>query len=133
CNAQSADEPALNIHALERSGENLSAAMHHQNFVTLVSELRHLTRQRFQRRRVIEQCSGNFNDHSHLSPVASSMPSIAFMFCTAWPAAPLPRLSRQLTTARRRPPASSAKPMSQKLVYATCCSSGNFPAGQMRI
>src|SRR6266852_4614962 len=49
-------------------------------------------------------------------------------FCTACPAAPLPRLSRQETTTRRRPDLSRAKPMSQKLVCATCCNSGRVPA-----
>ena len=52
--AQSIDELAFNSHALKRGGENFSAAVHHQNFVALVGKLRHLTRQRFHRRRIIE-------------------------------------------------------------------------------
>jgi hypothetical protein len=52
--AQPVDEFALNAHALQRGGENFPAAMHHQDFVALVGKLRHLTRQRFHRRRVIQ-------------------------------------------------------------------------------
>ena len=32
----------------------------------------------------------------------------------------------------RRDAASNRQPMSQKFVWATCCSSGSLPAGQMR-
>ena len=87
-NAQPIDKAALDAHAFERRRKNLPAAVHDQYFVALMRELRHLPRQRFHRRRVVQQCSGYLDDHSHRSPVASPMPSIAFMFCTAWPAAP---------------------------------------------
>src|SRR4029077_1271518 len=126
---QPVDEPAFDTHALKRGGEDLSATMHHQQLMPLLGKLRNLSAQRANRFWIVQQSTGNLHDHSHWRPVASSKPIIAFMFCTAWPAAPLPRLSRQLTTTRRSPLESRAKPMSQKFVCATCWSSGRRPDG----
>ena len=50
-----------------------------------------------------------------------------FMFCTAWPAAPLTRLSMALTTTARLVRASKVTPISQKLVRATARRSGTWP------
>ena len=48
---------------------------------------------------------------------------MTFMFCTAWPDAPLSRLS--ITETRMaRPDGSTRQPMSQKFVCATCLISG---------
>ena len=38
-------------------------------------------------------CAADLHQQPHDNPAASSRPSITFMFCIAWPAAPLPRLS----------------------------------------
>src|SRR5258707_4387710 len=57
-----------------------------------------------------------------ISPVVSSNPNIRFMFWTAWPAAPLTRLSMAVKTTSWRPRA--AKPMSQKFVVLTQLMSG---------
>ncbi len=55
-------------------------------------------------------------------PVFSSRPNIKFMFCTAWPAAPLTRLSIAEKTTICFP--RTAKPMSQKFVVFTQLMSG---------
>src|SRR5207245_11105397 len=57
-----------------------------------------------------------------INPVFSSNPNIKFIFCTAWPAAPLTRLSSAVKTTSCRPRA--AKPTSQKLVVLTQLISG---------
>src|SRR5882672_1672232 len=57
-----------------------------------------------------------------INPVFSSSPNIKFMFCTAWPAAPLTRLSIAVKTTICRPRA--ANPMSQKFVFFTQLMSG---------
>src|SRR5262245_19392435 len=77
-------------------------------------------------RRILEQLAAELEDYRrcHSSPVVSSMPSTAFMFCTACPDAPFSRLSMTDTTTAR-PEESTRQPMSQKFVWATCLISGN--------
>src|SRR5262249_49749520 len=123
---------AFDAHGFQRRRKNFSAAVDHQQFVPRLRHLRNLPRQRSDGVAVVEQSPREFHHDSHATPAFSSKPIIRFRFCTACPAAPLPRLSRQLTIISRCPPASSAKPTSQKFVYATCCSSGRRPACQIR-
>ena len=52
------------------------------------------------RLRRIEQRAAELDQHLHSRPSVSGKPSIRFMFCTAWPAAPFTRLSMALTTTR---------------------------------
>src|SRR5262249_36527444 len=106
------DELALNAQPLERRGKNPPAAVHYQDFVTPSGKLGHLSGERPHRRLIFQQCSRKFDYQSHCSPVCSSTPRIRLQFCTAWPAAPLPRLSRQDTTISRRPDGSSTNPIS---------------------
>ncbi len=125
--AQTVHEAAGDAHARERGGENLAAAVDHQNFVARARHFGDLPRDRLHVFIAFEQRARNFDHQSHSNPAVSGYPRIPFRFCTACPAAPLPRLSRHDTTIKRSPDASSAKPISQKFVCATCCSSGNFP------
>src|SRR5581483_7157026 len=76
--------------------------------------------------------------HAHTStplrrrPAVSSRPSARFAFWSAWPAAPLPRLSRAQTTTVR-PVARSAKtPISALSVCWTRAISGTTPSGSTR-
>src|SRR5580658_2337996 len=130
--AQAADEAAGDAHARQSCGENSSAAMNHQQFVAGARELGDLPRDGLHGFFIFEQRACNFNYQSHSKPAVSGNPHIRFMFCTAWPAAPLPRLSRQETTTRRSPAGSSANPMSQKLVWVTCCNSGKRGCARTR-
>jgi hypothetical protein len=59
----------------------------------------------------LHQC--RMPDALHSSPSDSPNPHIRFMFCTAWPAAPFKRLSRQETRTSCLPSFASSKPMSQ--------------------
>ena len=62
---------------------------------------------------------------SQRAPCARRSRSATLKFCTACPAAPLSRLSMTETTTRRPSASSSAQPMSQKFVYATCLITGS--------
>ena len=64
-NAQTADELAFDGHALERGGEELGAAVHHQDFVPLLRQCGHLAGQAAHGRVVFEQCSREFDYGSH--------------------------------------------------------------------
>src|SRR5208283_566470 len=116
-NSQAADKLALNTEPLESFCKGPASPVNHQNVVTLVGKSSNAFREVFDQRGVLKQGAGKFNDNFHRRPVCSSSPSIRFRFCTACPAAPLPRLSRQETTMSRLPVESSAKPISQKLVF----------------
>src|SRR5438309_8069289 len=59
-----------------------------------------------------------YDETLHSNRSDSENPKARFMFCTACPAAPLSRLSRQLMTVTRLPSGASANPMSQKFVCA---------------
>src|SRR5262249_28333153 len=122
----------LDAEPLERRREQPTPTVHHQHFVAVARNGSHLARQRAHRRVVFQQGPCELDHGSHWSPVCSSMPKVRLKFCTAWPAAPFPRLSRQETITSRRAVRSSAKPMSQKLECATCPSSGSEPADHTR-
>src|SRR4029077_15961541 len=124
---------ALDAHALERRGEETPAARDDAQLVAFFRQRGDLANQGATEGVIFEQSSGKFDDNFHSSAVCSLIPSMRLKFCTACPAAPFPRLSRQETITRRRPVLSKAKPMSQKLVCATCCNSGRAPAAQIRI
>src|SRR3970282_1529403 len=79
-----------------------------------------------------EQRSRDLDHNPQTRRASSAKPSIRFMFWMAWPAAPLPRLSRHETPTRRFPAASRAKPRSQKFVSTTYCSSGDRPPASTR-
>src|SRR5262249_52724779 len=68
-------------------------------------------------RAILEELAAKFqyegSGNRHSKPTLSSMPSMTFMFCTAWPDAPFSRLS-MTETRMTRPPASTRQPMSQK-------------------
>ncbi len=81
--AQAVDELALHAHAFQSRRKNLAATMNDQQFMALVGQLCDLPRKRLDHTRVVEQRPCDFDDHSHCSPIASSKPSIPFMFCTA--------------------------------------------------
>jgi hypothetical protein len=63
--AEAADKPALDGHALERGGEKLAAAVDHKDFVALLRERRNLTREFAHRGVVFQQCSSEFDYDSH--------------------------------------------------------------------
>src|SRR5439155_21228676 len=100
------------------------APMHHRHAVAPASELANLTRQASALSSVPEGQAADFDHQSHASAISWGKPYIRFMFSTAWPAAPLPRLSSAETTTRRRVLGSSAKPRSAQLVWATAWITG---------
>ena len=51
-----------------------------------------------------------------ISPIFSSQPSMMFIFCTAWPDAPLIRLSIDAVTMSRRAAGTKVRPIAQKFV-----------------
>src|SRR5208337_1843218 len=130
--AQSGDKFAFNPETLEGGGEETATAMNHQDFVAMPRERGDVLRELLHGGGIFEQSAREFDDNPHKSPVCSSRPSVRFMFCTACPAAPFPKLSRHETIMRRFPSVSRTKPISQKFVFVTCCNSGNEPAGEMR-
>src|SRR5271157_2260242 len=130
--AQSGDKFAFDSKTLQSGGEKASAAMDHQEFVAVSGERGNVARELLHSHSIFEQSTRKFDDNSHKSPVCSSSPSVRFMFCTACPAAPFPRLSRHEMMIKRCPSVSRTKPMSQKFVFVTCCNSGREPAGEMR-
>ncbi len=62
----------------------------------------------------------------------SSSPRARFAFCSAWPAAPLPRLSSAQTTTARPVARSSKSAISAASVCCTRASSGATPSGSTR-
>ena len=111
--AEAGDELALLAHLGEGLGELHAAAVDDGDLVAVVDEFGDGLAAGVQERLVFEGGSAEFDDEFHSKPSASFQPHIRFMFCTAWPAAPFSRLSRQETMTRRLPSGASAKPMSQ--------------------
>src|SRR5579864_8694971 len=64
------------------------------------------------------------------SPAVSGRPKARFAFCTAWPAAPLPRLSIAQITTVVSPFANT--PISAASEFWTRASSGTTPSGRTR-
>src|SRR5262245_32631863 len=81
---------------------------------------------------VVERGATDFYDDSQFSPSRSSQPNITFMFCTAWPAAPLIRLSRQEIRISRLPSGLSTAPISQKFVRSENWISGRRGDAKIR-
>src|SRR3970282_1771541 len=106
--------------------------MKHQHLVANLADLGNLASDEPGGLGRFEQRSRDLDHNPQSRPSSSAKPSIRFMFWMAWPAAPLPRLSRHETTTRRFPAASRAKPRSQKFVSTTYCSSGNRPPASTR-
>src|SRR5207248_497126 len=92
------DLPFLNARRLQREIDLFSAAMNDHERHRGASNR---PRDRPQKRRVLEELSTDLEDGRHRSPVRSSSPSMTFMFCTAWPAAPFTRLSITETSTAR--------------------------------
>src|ERR1700686_4086663 len=75
----------------------------------------------------LERTQGNSATCS--SPIVSGKPSIRFMFCTAWPDAPLVRLSSAEPMMARPGMRSAATPMKVMLEPRTCRVCGVLPNG----
>src|SRR5438477_7472109 len=75
---------------------------------------------------VIQRGAADLDHDFQFRPSRWSHPNMRFRFCTAWPAAPFRRLSRQETITSRSPSGERAKPMSQKLVRAEYWICGNL-------
>jgi len=63
--AQAGDEAAADAHTRQGGGECLASTVHHQQLVALAHQLGHLPRNRLQRGGILQQCSGEFDHHSH--------------------------------------------------------------------
>ena len=63
--AQAADKLALDGHALQRGGEKLAAAVHHEDLVTLLRQRGNLAREFAHCGVVFQQCSSKFDYDSH--------------------------------------------------------------------
>ena len=111
--AQSMHEFTFFTHHFQGARQCAPSAMHHHNLMPIVRQLNHRLRTFLQRRLVFYCSPADFDDNLHCNPSLSSHPYIRFMFCTACPAAPFSRLSRQETTTSRRPSRARQKPRSQ--------------------
>src|SRR5207248_1957019 len=107
-----------------------AAKVHRAPVPTADRHPRHCRDHARQQRAIFEQLAAELEDKRpsascdpHNNPVLSSIPSITFMFCTAWPDAPFSRLS-MTDTRTARPESSTRHPISQKFVWATCLISG---------
>ena len=100
------------VQARERLGQQLAAAVNHDHPVTKPLQFPDLLRDAPPPASVLYGVTADFDDQRHRSAVSCGNPYIRFIFSTAWPAAPLPRLSSVETTTSRRVPRSSAKPRS---------------------
>src|SRR5260370_41743220 len=130
--AQAVDEPALNAALRQKLGHLLTAPVDHHYFKTIARRPGDLARETRAQTVLIKQRASQLNQNSQSSPAVSGYPSARFMFWTAWPAAPFPRLSIAVTTTARPVAASNRTPMSQKLVCATDCRSGTCPTSYRR-
>src|SRR5262249_125633 len=106
-------ECGLVAEALHRAREHHTAAVYNDELVPFTAELRHGAREALHELFVFQRCATDFYDDLHCNPSRSFKPNIRFMFCPAWPAAPLTRLSRHETSTARRPSGDRLKPMSQ--------------------
>src|SRR5439155_12575439 len=100
------------VQARERLGQQLAAAMDDNHAMAAPPEFCDLPGDAPPSASVLESVAADFDHQSHRRAISCGNPYIRFMFSTAWPAAPLPRLSSVETTTSRRVPRSSAKPRS---------------------
>src|SRR6185437_3958126 len=110
--AQAINEFAGLAHLAEDARQRGSAAMDHGDLM-FARQLLYRECGAMQKISVFQRCASKFDDDLHFRPSCSFHPNIRFMFCTAWPAAPFSRLSRQETITMRRWSAASVKPISQ--------------------
>ena len=111
--AEAGDELALLAHLGERPGKLDAAAMDDGDLVTILHEIVDSAAAEQEDGGIFECDAPKFDDEFQSRPSSSFQPQMMFIFWTAWPAAPLSRLSRQLTRTRRLPSGPSSKPMSQ--------------------
>ena len=69
--AQAVDETAGDAHARERGGEDLAAAVNHEQLVARAREFRDLPRDRLHVFVALEQRARDFDHHSHSNPAVS--------------------------------------------------------------
>ena len=89
-----------------------ASAVYYGNLV-LIRQLPDGERRPMEQRGVLQGSAAKLDYDFHFSPSSSFQPNIRFMFCTACPAAPFIRLSRQETSTMRLPSLASVNPMSQ--------------------
>src|SRR5262249_16261926 len=81
--------------------------------------------------RILKKDSPDLDNRCHeVSPNVGSHPNMRFRFCTAWPAAPLTRLSMTETITVFAPLLTT--PMKHKFVRVTPCTFGGWPGGSTR-
>ena len=108
--AQAVDEFALLAQRLQRARQLHAAAMDHGHLVAIAHQVGNGAHAAIQQRRSFKARAAEFDTYfipalrfGFIRDLPLRQPSITFMFCTAWPAAPFSRLSRQLTITARRP------------------------------
>jgi len=69
--AQAINEPAVEAHARQRGGENLSASVNYEQFVARAREFRDLPRDRLHIFVALEQRARQFDYHPHSNPAVS--------------------------------------------------------------
>ncbi len=99
--AQAIHEAALDAALREVARHLLAAAVNHHDLDARRRAPRDLRRQRVARIGGIEQRAAQLDQKLSQQTLRFGIPSIRFMFCTAWPAAPFTRLSMALTTTAR--------------------------------
>src|ERR1035437_2697560 len=108
-------EPAVrlfrNLERLQRRVDPLAAAVHDDDALPGGPARLDRGERALAERGVLEEAPAQLDDHgtpgmrrAHERPSVSGWPNTRFMFCTAWEAAPLSRLSMTETRTPRRPP-----------------------------
>src|SRR5579872_176437 len=110
---KSIDEMTLDPPFCQEARHLFAAAVHHHDLMTSSRDLVDFCSQAASRRFAVEQRPAQFDEKLHNRPSVSGNPSARFMFCTACPAAPFPRLSIVQTTTARPVAPSRRTPISQ--------------------